>query len=531
MFFPSEWWRVAAPEIWLPTSSEMAELDRAAIDSGSIPERALIENAGRALAQLVHSRYPSGRVLVVAGSGHNGADAFVAGRTLRAWGRSVEFLACGRRLPEPDVLVGWDARVRGVDDLTDGLARADLVLDGIFGTGLDTAAREPQATVIDRINRARASVIAVDGPSGLDFSTGASPGPTIQADLTVTFGWPKLGLLRFPGRERCGDIICCEIGFPPPASPPVARAITSAWAAELLGRRPADGHKGASGYVTLIGGAAGMAGAVALAASGAIRAGAGIVRVVSTPENREVVQTTVPSAIFVDPNDAVALDEALAWADAVGIGPGLGDEARSHVELALSEVDRPLVLDADALNACACGLSRIANAASRDILLTPHPGEAARLAGSTVDQIVADPIETGLDLSRSADATVLLKGAPTVIAERSGAARVATVASPAFATGGMGDVLTGVCTAYAAAGLAAADAATAALAVTGLAVETEFEAVGGAATDLPEALPIARAALETVTPGAWPGVSIAIPATVSSPHGSAPPGSDAWGGS
>ena len=155
MFLPSDWWKVAAPEVWLPTASEMANLDFAVTSSGVMPERVLIENAGRAVARALHERYPNGRVLVLVGSGHNGADALVAGRTLHMWGREVEVVQCGSRLPDPNVLAGWEFDILGPDLIADALTRNDVVIDGILGTGLETAPLEVQATIIERVNEAQ----------------------------------------------------------------------------------------------------------------------------------------------------------------------------------------------------------------------------------------------------------------------------------------------------------------------------------------------------------------------------------------
>lgn len=494
----------------------MAEIDRAAIEGGAIPERALIENAGRALALRIHERVPRGRVVVLAGSGHNGADALVAGRTLAAWGRAVGFVGCGGRLPRPDVLAGWNLSVEPATALERELAEAAVVVDGILGTGLRTAPRPAQARIIERVNEARAPVVAADGPSGVDFTTGRVPGAAIRADLTVTFGWPKIGLLRFPARERAGDLVCVEIGFPPPHPEPPARAVTAAWAAELLGDRSAAGHKGDAGYLAIVGGEAGMAGAVALAARAAIRAGIGIVRVVSDPCNREILQTSVPEAPFVDWSDADAVEGTLAWAGAVAVGPGLGSgPGRAALVRRLWEGGPPLVIDADGLNVLAAAGADDAwrgSAADRPALLTPHPGEMARLAASSVAAVREDPPAAARRLADATGATVLLKGAPTCVARPGGELRATTLASPAFASGGMGDVLTGVCGAYMAAGLDAADAATAALAVTALAVLGGGHDIGGSAADVPDALPAARRAIGRACPGAWPGVSLALPA-------------------
>ncbi len=505
--------------MWLPTAQEMAAIDRAAVDSGAIPERSLIENAGRALATHVARSFPSGRVLVLAGSGHNGADALVAGRTLQAWGRQVTFLQCGGRVPTPDVLAGWGIELQSSDKLGAALSESSVALDGILGTGIETAPRPPQAEIIDRVNRAKLARICVDGPSGVNFTTGDVPGAAIRGQTTVTFGWPKLGLLRFPARSYCGDLVCVEIGFPA-LSPvvPRARAITLAWAAKLLGGRSAESHKGDAGYLAIVGGAPGMAGAVQLAARGATRAGAGIVRVVSAPENREILQAGVPEAVFVDWSDRGAVDETLEWADAVAVGPGLG-RGVAEQRLAGEVVQRspvPVVVDADGLrtleieDGVAVGGER---GGPQGLLLTPHLGEAARLAGISIQEVRADPAGTASKLSWRTNATVVLKGAPTWIATPDGSLRVTTLISPAFGSGGVGDVLTGVCGAYFAAGMGAANAATSALAITGLATVKRLDQIGGSAADLPDAVAWARSAIPDVDPGHWPGVLLALPAT------------------
>jgi NAD(P)H-hydrate epimerase len=507
--------------VWLPTAAEMAEIDRVAVESGAIPERALIENAGRVLARLVHERFPVGRVAVLAGSGHNGADALVAGRTLSAWGRSVGFVQCGSRAPDPDVLAGWELTLEPPEAMDREFAVADIVIDGILGTGLTTAPRPPQARMIERVNAARAAVVAADGPSGVDFTTGRVPGAAIRADLTVTFGWPKMGLLRFPARERVGDLVSVEIGFPPPKPQPSTRAVTAAWAADLVGGRPADGHKGDAGYLAIVGGEPGMAGAAVLAARAAIRAGVGIVRVVSAPENRTVVQTSVPEAVFVDWSSSEAVQAALNWAGAVAVGPGLGTgpERTELIQRVLKGGSVPLVIDADALNVLAAEAAKAEAGAPlgppaplRPVLLTPHPGEMARLLGTSVGEVREDPPAAARRLADATRATVLLKGAPTWVARPGGELRATTLVSPAFASGGMGDVLTGVCGACLASGLNPADAASAALTLTALAVLRGVDEIGGSAADVPNALPEARRALGRLRSGAWPGVNLALPA-------------------
>lgn len=500
--------------MWLPTAAEMARLDEHATRSGAIPERALIENAGRAVARHLQARFPSGRVLALAGSGHNGADALVAGRTLGAWGRDVVFLRCGSRLPEPDVLRGWSLEVGEPDRLDTELARAEVVVDGILGTGLDTAPREPQASMIERANASDRPIVAVDGPSGVDFTTGAVPGAAIRAALTVTLGWPKLGLLRFPARARCGDLVSVEIGFPPPAPPPAARAITARWAGALWPRRSAAAHKGEAGYLAIVGGREGMAGAVVLAARSALRSGAGIVRVVSEPGNREILQSAVPSAVFVGWDDEGEVAEAVRWAHAVAVGPGLGTGPgrRELVAGVLAGRSGPAVLDADGLNVWSADLEALAGMSGGGLLLTPHPGEMARLLDEEVSTVTGDPAPAALRLAREAGGVAVLKGAPTWVASPDGSLRVTTLLSPVFGSGGMGDVLTGVCGAALAAGLGAADAATAALGATGVAALLSHAEEGTSSADLPEWLPPARREMTEGPWPLWPGVHLAVPA-------------------
>ncbi|MFW6193827.1 MAG: NAD(P)H-hydrate epimerase, partial [Gemmatimonadota bacterium] len=384
----------------------MAALDRRAVEEGHTTERTLIETAGREVARLVEERWPRGRVVGVLGSGHNGADGLVALRTLRAWGREVAVVIGGSSPPEPDVSAGWDMPCRDLsesdpDRLREFVGDAAVLLDGLLGTGVTGAPREPQAGLIDMLNGLRQPVVAVDGPSGMDFTTGAVPGACVDAALTVALGWPKLGQLLGPARERCGELVAVEIGFPPPEAPgrdPAAwaRAATGRWVREILPRRPPDAHKGDAGYLTVVAGREGMAGASVLAARSAGRGGAGIVRVVGDPANRVPVQTAAPDALFTGWDDPEGVADAVSWADALVVGPGLGRgrDRRELVEAVLaSRGDRPVLLDADGLNAFAGDIGSLSERlASRD-LVTPHPGELARLLEVGVDEVLADPVE------------------------------------------------------------------------------------------------------------------------------------------
>jgi NAD(P)H-hydrate epimerase len=484
----------------------MAALDREAVESGATTERTLIEAAGREVARRVQVHFPEGTVVAVAGSGHNGADALVAVRTLRAWGRRVRAVRAAGAPPDPDVLIGSAIDLHPPESLEELCVGASVVLDGILGTGVTGAPREPQASLISRVNEMEMSVVGVDGPSGVDFTSGAVPAACVRCDLTVSLGWPNIGLLRQPARAFCGRIEAVEIGFPPPSRPMAARAITGRWVARTLIPREPDAHKGRAGYLSLVAGKSGMAGASVLGARAALRGGIGILKVIGDPANREIAQRSIPGAIFVSWDDAEAVDAAVQWAGALAIGPGLGREPERGelVERALvSRGERPAVIDADGLSAFdgrAEHLSALVGA--RDVI-TPHPGELARLMGARMEEIVDDPPSYAREAAETLGCVVLLKGAPSVVAETGEPLRVSTTGGPALAAGGTGDVLTGLIGAYLAAGMAPADAAAAALFITGVAAGGGVPE-GRLASDLPDRIPVVRAQVSGLGPPTGP---------------------------
>ena len=490
-----EAWASGAETVWLPTADEMSNLDRVAVACGATTERTLIEAAGREVAGRVQAHWPEGRVVAVVGRGHNGADALVALRTLRAWGRDVRAILAGPTPPDPDVLIGWDISLEASESLADACAGASVILDGILGTGVTGAPREPQAALIAHLNRMAVPIAAVDGPSGANFSTGAVAGACVRATLTVSLGWPNIGLLRHPAREYCGRIECVEIGFPPPSSPMGARAITGRWIARTLIARAPNAHKGRAGYLVLVAGQSGMAGAAVLGARAALRGGVGILKVVGDPANREVLQRTCPGAIYVSWDDEDECDGAVGWAGALAIGPGLGrsDARRSLVERVLdSRGSRPVVIDADGLSVFEGGMDRLSELLSATDVVTPHPGELAKLTGASLESILADPPGVATAAAEAFGCTVLLKGSPSWVAESGQPLRVSTTGGPEVASGGTGDVLTGLIGAYLAVGMPAADAAAAALWLIGVAAGSSPEPSGHLASDIPDRLPGVR---------------------------------------
>lgn len=509
-----ESWRLSAAEVWLPTAGEMAELDRRAVEEGHTTERTLIEAAGREVARRIDARWPRGPVVGLVGSGHNGADAMVALRTLRAWGREARAVLCGSGPPEPDVTGGWRIPTVEADRLAEACRGAALLVDGILGTGVQGAPREPQAGYIRTVNGLGIPVVAVDGPSGADFTTGAVPGACVAADLTVALGWPNLGLLFHPARQRCGELIAVEIGFPP-AEGLGARAVTAREVRRLLPRRAPDAHKGEAGYLAVVAGQEGMAGASVLAARSAARSGAGIVRVVGAPGNREVVQTSVPDALFTPWDEAGAVREAVGWSHALAVGPGLGrgPGRRELVETVLEDRgERPVLLDADGLNVWAGEATALASRLAATDLVTPHPGELARLMDRELAGVLEDPAGAARETAETLGAAVLLKAAPSVVAVPDGPLRVAADAGSEVASGGSGDVLTGAAGAFLAAGLEAADAAVCALLLTALAARRTPRPEGHLASDVPERLPGVRARVEAMSGVQSGPILFALPA-------------------
>jgi len=485
----------------VPTGAEAAAFDAAAREGG-IPGAVLMESAGRAAADVAQAMSgPGRRVVVFAGAGNNGGDAVVLARTLHARGREVLLLVDGRRPADDPLLHGHrvptatlpiaprtpdeDAAGAWIGALT-GDHAPGLLVDGLLGTGLGDAPREPVAGWIRALNALAAAhgpgtpVLALDLPSGVVADSGRAPGAVVKADLTVAFGAPKLGSLLHPGREHAGRLVVVESGFPPwQASDASGALVTGRWAHAVLPRRSHDTHKNAVGRLLLVCGGETMGGAGVLAARAALRTGVGMLRVLCSPRHRDLFHHHVPEAILPDPADEDAVRDAVRNSDAVAAGPGMGLDAEGlparllpGVMGQLSESPGPaLLLDADALTLLGRGaLPPLPRGDGGRCLLTPHPGELARILG---EETVSDLPPLGARrAARRWGATCLLKGAPSVVATPGHApVRISASGGSAFARGGMGDVLTGVAGALLARGLPADDAAALALHLTGRAAD------------------------------------------------------------
>jgi ADP-dependent NAD(P)H-hydrate dehydratase / NAD(P)H-hydrate epimerase len=487
-------------DVALPTAAEAATADHAARADHGVPQRVLMENAGRAAALVLHRLYPDGRVVGLAGSGNNGGDLLVMLRVLKAWGRDVRVITAGTRSPDPALAHGADIDVVSAADAGAALLATGAVLvDGLLGTGTTGSPRGGVAEWIRRLNATASPVVSLDLPSGVDATSGRVPGEAVQADLTITFGWPKLGLLLHPARRHCGRIVAVEIGFPDACSAAFgARAITSGWVSGRLRARPADAHKGSAGRLLVLAGSTGMAGAAALAAEAALRAGAGLVRIASTAENRQILQVLVPEATFLD-RDALTHDDA-GTMHALVTGPGLGQGsgARAALERALALMPAlPTLLDADALNVLAGEADVLRDiGAGRPLVLTPHARELSRITGVPLEEIVADTPAAARAAARSFGCAVLLKGQPSVVATADGALFVNTSGSSDVATAGMGDQLAGTIGALLVGGVEPADAAALGLFLSGRAAD--LNALGRSLTPRDVSACLARA---MATPG------------------------------
>jgi NAD(P)H-hydrate epimerase len=441
------------------SASEAAAWDAAARTQYHIPSRVLMESAGRAGAAVLVREFPAALergVLVVAGAGNNGGDGWVLARALH--GAGIPVWVSGLDPKTDDAIDNRAlARVGGVPELArdETWPAAAVAVDALLGTGAAGPARGEVLALAERLATSALPILALDGPTGLDLTSGEAHGP-IRARVTVTFGGARRGHLL--AREWCGRVIVADIGFPPP-DPAAPVLVTEAWAGAHLPRLAPTMHKGDRGRVTVVGGASGMTGAALHAARAALAAGAGLVKLVAARETLEAARASLPDVLTVEsllgPELEPQVAEALEWADALVIGPGLGREAprARFLAAALKGPARPTVLDADAL-------TLYDGKAERPLVFTPHLGEFRTLAGDQLaDAAANDRWAAAAKAAQKLRGCVLLKGVPTVIADVRGPALVAASGNPGLATGGSGDLLAGFVGAFLARGLPPSEAA------------------------------------------------------------------------
>lgn len=446
----------------LYTAAQMRELDRRAIEHG-IAAGTLMERAGAAAFAALRSRCPRARrIAVVCGPGNNGGDGYVVARLAREAGLEVRVHAVGG-VPKGEALQARTACERagvpiGALDPA-ALAGAEAIVDALLGTGLEREVGGEFRAAIEAINAARRPVLALDLPSGLHADTGAVMGVAVRATHTISFIGLKAGLFTGRGREHSGEILFDRLGVPQAVYSglvPTARRIGEAALRGLLWRRPRDAHKGMFGHVLVVGGGPGMPGAALLAGMAAGRAGAGLVTLAWHPSHAAGVPLAAPELLAYGVANAAELMTLAARADVIALGPGLGQgEWSRQVFQAVLRAGRPLVVDADGLNLLAREPLR-----AEDWVLTPHPGEAARLLGWDTARVQRDRFAVARAIAESYGGVCVLKGSGTLIAQDGEeTVDLCDRGNPGMASAGMGDVLTGVIAALRAQGLGARAAA------------------------------------------------------------------------
>lgn len=432
------------------SADETIACERATIESGVSPFELMLR-AGYGAAAVIGSRFEKaarGGVMVYAGPGNNGGDGWVVAERLTRAGYPTRVVEMGPPRTAESVAAKERAVQAGVRTGSDALP-ATLVVDALLGTGATGAPRGGIAEAISDIHalrRAGATVVSLDLPSGVDATTGEHVA-SVEASATITFGVVKRGQLI--ARDACGEITVLDIGLTPTdLLNGLPRLVDSEWVHARIPAIPVSAHKGTRRRLSIVGGGMGMAGATILAGIGALRSGIGLLRIVCAAESVASTHAGIPAAVVQTwPGTGGDLEELAANSDCIAIGPGLGNSRHSRdlVERILLSWNGPVVLDADALNVFAADLSSLGKLLrGRPSILTPHPAEMGRLLGVETPAVLSGRFEIGESAASATGATVLLKGAPTIVFSPSGARHVSASGTAALATGGSGDVLTGI---------------------------------------------------------------------------------------
>ena len=506
------------------TSAGQRALDEAAVAAG-VPSAELMESAGRSAADWILERLAPARVAVLVGPGGNGGDGLVVARRLADAGVDVETLLLqpGDRLGETSSAMLDRLERAGARPLlleTDGLAdldalfgAVDRVVDAIFGSGLSRPVGGLYREVIGRVNASNVPVVSLDLPSGLPSDHGKLLGPAVQADVTLAMEFLKPAHLLFPASGLCGNVAVVPVAYPRTVTSKVeslARVPERMGITRRLPRRRPDGHKGTFGRVLIVAGSVGMTGASIFACRGALRAGAGLVHLATPASLNRIVEVALPEAITIplpeDDGRLVSVDdprfeEVLEAADVLAVGPGLSRATVTGraVRALIERFEGPIVLDADGLVAFQGHIETLRRAAGR-LILTPHPGELARLLSEDPERIDADRIETARGFAREHGLVLVLKGRPTAIGLPDGNIILNPTGNSGLATGGTGDVLTGLIAGFVAGGTPLADAAVLSAYVHGLAAEAyarDRSERSMVPSDLTEVLPTVLREVET----------------------------------
>ena len=459
------------------TAAQMREADRRTTEDIGIPSLVLMENAGRqvvAALEAIYSDILERQIAILCGRGNNGGDGFVAARTLLQRGADVSVFLIGQVSDvRGDARINLDILGRlgvTVVEIADGQAwelhlsevrDCNLIVDAIFGTGLNAPVRGLIESVIADVNASGIPVVSIDLPSGLSADSCDLIGESIEAGTTVTLAAPKLPLVLPPAENRAGDIVIADIGIPADVidalAGPRVELMTRSGIRELITPRTPESHKGDYGHVLLVAGSRGKTGAAHLSAMGALRSGAGLVTVGTPATCQAIVAGMAPEYMTValaegdEGLDADGVDAVIEMArDVIAIGPGLGQApgTKQFVKALVDRATMPLVIDADGLNAFSDDPDRLAGREGRDVIITPHPGEMARLVGMSTDEVQASRLEIARNFAVAHHVYVVLKGHRTLIATPDEKVFINPTGNPGMATGGTGDVLTGMIAAW-----------------------------------------------------------------------------------
>ena len=449
---------------YLYRTEQIRQLERVAIDEFAIPAAQLMERAGHAAFGVLRQRWPWCRhIVVVCGSGNNGGDGYVVARLARQAGLAVKVAAVGEpHTMKAEAAAAWQrAHAAGIDIIpfhASLLSGAEVVVDALLGTGLSGPVGETHLAAIDAINDAGCPVLALDVPSGIDADTGAARGAAVNATLTLTFVGMKQGFFTGDALEHCGIIELATLGIPDEAyqkAAPSSHPFDFESFKQLLRPRRRTAHKGAFGHLLVVGGDHGMLGAAQLAARAAGRCGSGLVTLATRLAHAPMVSAVAPEVMAHGIESAYELSALIERANVVAVGPGLGQGAWGRELFSrLAESPLPMVVDADGLNLLAQDPLR-----RDDWVLTPHPGEAARLLDCSTGEIAADRFAAAAAITAKYGGVCVLKGAGTLVQESNAASLICRGGNPGMASGGMGDLLTGIIGALIAQGFGLTDAA------------------------------------------------------------------------
>ena len=507
------------------TADQMRQIDQQC-ESIGLPTKVLMENAGKAVAEEVRrilGAIDQHHILVLVGPGNNGGDGLVTARYLHDWGARVSLYMFGHRpvtdnnlelVEQRGLNIVEAAQDESLEELINILLSTTAVIDALFGTGASRPLDYFTSQVLDKISEAKEEqrsihIVALDLPSGLDADNGEVDPSSLYVDDTITLGFPKLGLLNLPGAERAGRVTIADIGIPIELATQISvEMITDDWAKTALPRRPLGANKGSFGRVLVVAGSINYIGAAYLACTGALRAGAGLVTLATPFRLQSILASKLTEVTYlplpesrpgiIAPQAARLIHRELENYDVLLLGCGLG-QSQSVIKFIKAVLFRPMeipasvVLDADALNT----LAQVPNwwlQYTGNAILTPHPGEMARLARVSTEEVQADRLQITRDMAQEWHKTVVLKGAYTVISNPDVLSRISPIANPGLASAGTGDVLAGVIAGLAAQGLNLFDAASCGVylhAKAGEVVKSQLGDTGMLATDLLPALPVA----------------------------------------